>query len=138
MNHIIIAHYNASYGCGQCLKQVFISSLALHTHKKVCLGFPSKKASGVLDGKPKSGGGDSSHWGSSKANPKEDGKGTAANSQGLSTPSASQTSRRSSRWGTSRHQKSKKDGGGRQKKAADASPVQKRGGHKAHKDEDRH
>ena len=44
LNHIIIAHYNVSYGCGQCLKQVFVSSLVLHTHKKVCLGFPSKKA----------------------------------------------------------------------------------------------
>ena len=36
LNHIIIMHYNASYGCGKCLKQAFISSLALHTHKKVC------------------------------------------------------------------------------------------------------
>ena len=24
LNHIIIAHYNASYGCGQCLKQAFV------------------------------------------------------------------------------------------------------------------
>ena len=37
LNHIIIAHYNASYGCGKCLKQVFVSSSALHNHKKVCL-----------------------------------------------------------------------------------------------------
>ena len=44
LNHIIIAHYNASYGCGQCLKQAFISSLTLHTHKKVCLRFASAKA----------------------------------------------------------------------------------------------
>ena len=86
LNHIIIAHYNASYSCGQCLKHVFISSLALHTHKKVCLRFPSKKASGVLDGKPKSGGGHSGHGASSKATPKKDGKGTATNSQGSSTP----------------------------------------------------
>ena len=32
LNHIIIVHYNVSYGCGRCLKQAFISSLALHTH----------------------------------------------------------------------------------------------------------
>ena len=38
LNHIIIMHYIASYGCGKCLKQAFVSSLALHTHKKVCLG----------------------------------------------------------------------------------------------------
>ena len=26
LNHIIIAHYNTSYGCGKCLKQAFVSS----------------------------------------------------------------------------------------------------------------
>ena len=50
LNHIIIVHYNASYGCGKCLKQ------ALHNHKKVCLGLTSRKSAGVLDGKPSSGG----------------------------------------------------------------------------------
>ena len=35
LNHIIIAHYNASYGCGKCLNQAFMSSSALHNHKKV-------------------------------------------------------------------------------------------------------
>ena len=54
-------HYNASYGCGKCLKQAFISSLALHNHKKVCLGLASKKSAGVSDGKPSSGRGDSGH-----------------------------------------------------------------------------
>ena len=43
LNHIIIAHYNASYGCGKCLKQAFISSSTLHNHKKVCIGFVAKK-----------------------------------------------------------------------------------------------
>ena len=123
LNHIIIVHYNASYACGQCLKHVFISSLVLHTHKKVCLGFPSKKASGVLDGKPESGGGNSGHGASSKATPKKDGKGTATNSQGSNTPSASQTSPHCSGWGTSHHHKSKKDDGKRWKKAANVSPV---------------
>ena len=59
LNHIIIVHYNTSYGCGQCLKQAFVSSLALHTHKKVCLRFASRKAAGVPDCKPSSGRGDS-------------------------------------------------------------------------------
>ena len=134
LNHIIIVHYNTSYGCGRCLKHAFISSSALHTHKKVFLGFPSKKASGVLDGKPKSGRGNSSHGASSKATPKKDGKGTTANSQDSSAPSASQTSPCHSGWGTSHHHKSKKDDGERWKKAANVSPTQKSRRHKAHKD----
>ena len=138
LNHIIIKHYNTSYGCGQCLKHAFVSSSALHTHKKVCLRFPSKKASGVLDGKPKSGGGNSGHEASSKATPKKDGKGTTANSQGLSAPSASQTSPCHSRRGTSHHHKSKKDDGERWKKAADVSPTRKSRGHKARKDGGHH
>ena len=137
LHHIIITHYNTSYGCGRCLKQAFISSLVLHTHKKVCLGFPSKKATGVPDGKPKSGRGNSSHKGSSKATPKKDGKGTTANSQGSSAPLASQTLPRHSRQGTSHHHKSKKDDGEKQKKAADTSPAQKSAGHKACKDRGR-
>ena len=60
LNHIIIAHYNASYGCGKCLKQAFVSSSALHNHKKVCLGFAKKPATGS-DSKPSScSGGDNS------------------------------------------------------------------------------
>ena len=39
LNHIIIMRYNGSYGCGKCLEQAFVSSSALHNHKKVCLGF---------------------------------------------------------------------------------------------------
>ena len=135
LNHIIIAHYNMSYGCGRCLKQAFVSSLVLHTHKKLCLGFPSKKASGVPGGKPKSGEGNSRYGASSKATPKKDGKGgTAANSQGSSAPSASQTSPCRSGWGTSHHHKPKKDDGERWKKAAGTSPAQKSGGHKTFKD----
>ena len=44
LNHIIIAHYNVSYGCGRCLKQAFISSSVLHIHKKVCLRFACVEA----------------------------------------------------------------------------------------------
>ena len=135
LNNIIIAHYNVSYSCGRCLKQAFISSLALHTHKKVCLRFTSMKAARVLDGKPSSGRGDSSRGGSSKATPKKDGKAAAANSQGLSTPVASQPSPHHSRQGTSHHHKSqKKDAGEKQKKANDVSPAQRSAGHKVCKD----
>ena len=113
LNHIIITHYNTSYGCERCLKQAFVSSLALHTHKKVCLEFASAKAARVLDCKPSSGRGNSGCGGSSKATPKKDGKVAAANSQGLSTPSASQPSPHRSRLGTSHHHKSHKDSGER-------------------------
>ena len=130
LNHIIITHYNASYGCGKCLKQAFVSSSALHTHKKVCLGLASKKSTRVPDGKPSSGGGDSGHRGSSKATPKQDGKAAAANSQGSSAPSASQPS--------PRHNNShKKDSGEKRKKANNASLAQKSARHKACKDSGR-
>ena len=72
LNHIIIAHYNASYGCRKCLKQAFVSSSALHNHKKVCLRLVSRKSTGGSDGKPRSSrGGNSSNRGSSKATPKK-------------------------------------------------------------------
>ena len=135
LNHIIIVHYNASYGCGKCLKQAFISSLALHTHKKVCLRLASRKAAGVPDGKPSSGRGDSSCGGSSKATPKKDGKVAATNSQGLSTPLASQPSPHHSGRGTSHHHKShKKDLGEKRKRANNVSPARRSAGHPACKD----
>ena len=52
INHIIIAHYNASYGCGKCLKQAFVSSSTLHNHKKVCIGFVAKKSVQALTASP--------------------------------------------------------------------------------------
>ena len=135
LNHIIIAHYNASYGCGKCLKQAFVSSLVLHTHKKVCLGLASRKAARVLDGKPSSGGGNSGHRGSSKATPKKDSKVAAANSQGSSAASASQPSPHCRGWGTLHHHKShKKDSGDNWKKAKDASLARGSARHKACKD----
>ena len=63
LNHIIIAHYNASYGCRKCLKQAFVSSSALHNHKKVCLRFDKKPTRGS-DSKPSSGGGGDNSQGS--------------------------------------------------------------------------
>ena len=135
LNHIIIVYYSASYGCRKCLKQAFISSLALHTHKKVCIGLISKKAARVPDGKPSSGGGDSGHRVSSKATPKKDGKVAAANSQGLIAASASQPLPHCSRWRTSHcHKSHKKDSAEKRKKANNASPARKSAGHPAHKD----
>ena len=97
LNHIIIAHYNASYGCGKCLKQAFVSSSALHNHKKVCIGLIPKKSTGGSGGKPSSSGGsDGSHGGPSKATSKKDGKAPTTDSQGSSALPASQTSPRCS------------------------------------------
>ena len=135
LNHIIIVHYNASYRCEKCLKQAFVSSSALHTHKKVYLGLTSRKAAGVLDGKPSSSGGDSGPKGSSKATPKKDSKVAATNSQGSSVASASQPSPCQSGWGTSHHHKShKKDSAEKQKKVNEASLAQRNARHKAHQD----
>ena len=91
-NHIIIAHYNASYGCGKCLKQAFMLSSTLHNHKKVCIGFITKKPAAGSDGKPSSGGGgDGSRGDSTRATPKKkDSKAPAADSQGSSTQPTSQ------------------------------------------------
>ena len=72
LNHIIIVHYNASYGCGKCLKKAFMSSSALHNHKKVCLGFVTKKPAAGSHSKPSSSrGGDGSHSSSTRATPKK-------------------------------------------------------------------
>ena len=135
LNHIIIPYYNASYGCGKCLKQAFVTSSVLHTHKKVCLGLTTRKATGVPDGKPSSGRGDSSHRSSSKATPKKDDKAATANSQGSGTALASQPSPHRSRWGTLHHHKSHKKGSGnKRKKTNDVSPAWQSTRHKAHKD----
>ena len=135
LNHVIIVHYNTSYSCGKCLKQAFVSSSALHTHKKVCLGLTTRKATRVLDGKPSSGRGDSSHRGSSKATPKKNSKAATANSQGSSATPASQPSPCCSRQGTSHHHKShKKDAGKRRIKVGNTSLAWKSARHKARKD----
>ena len=129
LNHIIIAHYNASYGCGKYLMQAFVSSSALHNHKKVCLRLASRKSTRVLDGKP-SDGGDSSHGGSSKATPKK---------VSSSAPPASQPSPHRSRWETSHHHKShKKDLGRKKNKMKDESLAGKSSSHKVHKDSSRY
>ena len=126
LNHIIIAHYNASYGCGKYLRQAFVSSSTLHNQKKVCIGFITKKSVAGSDGKPRSGGGgDSSCGGSTKATPKKNGKAPATDSQGSSAPPASQTSPcRSGREISHCHKKKKKK----------MSPAGKSSNHKACKD----
>ena len=93
LNHIIIIHYNASYGCGKCLKQAFVSSSTLHNHKKMCIRFVTKKPATGFDSKPSSdGGGDGSHGSSTRATPKKkDSKAPITDSQGSSTQPASQT-----------------------------------------------
>ena len=145
LNHIIIAHYNTSYGCRKCLKQAFVSSSALHNHKKVCLGFDKKSAAGS-DSKPSSGsGGNSSQGsGSTRATPKKkDSKALTCNSQGSSTPMASQMTSHCSRHDKSHHSKphkdskSKKDSSG-DKKKKHVSPTRKGSGHKLHKHSSRH
>ena len=82
LNHIIIAHYNASYECGKCLKQAFVSSSTLHNHKKVCIGLIPKKSTRGSGSKPSGGGGNGSCRGSTKATPKKDGKAPATDFQG--------------------------------------------------------
>ena len=92
LNHIIIAHYNTSYGCGKCLKQALVSSSTLHNHKKVCLRFDKKPMTGS-DSKPSSsGGGNNSQCSSStRATPrKHASKVPTTDSQGSSAPMALQ------------------------------------------------
>ena len=141
LNHIIIAHYNASYGCGKCLKQAFMLSSALHNHKKVCLRFDKKSAAGSNSKPSSSSGGDSSQGGSStRATPKKkDSKAPTTDSQGSSTPMALQMTPCHSGCDKShcskphKDLKSKKDSSGDKKKKGHASPARKGYSHKSHK-----
>ena len=128
LNHIIIVHYNASYGCGKCLKLAFMSSSALHNHKKVCLRFDKKPMKGS-DSKSSSGsGGDNSQGsGSMRAMPKKHAsKAPATDSQGSSAHTALQMTQRCSGHDRSHHSKSHKDlSGDKKKKKRHASPTRK-------------
>ena len=147
LNHIIIAHYNASYGCGKCLKNAFMSSFTLHNHKKVCLGFDKKPTTGS-DGKPSScgGGNNSQDSGSTRATPKKHAsKAPATDSQGSSTPTALQMTPCHSGRNKSHCSKSHKDlksnkdsSGDKKKKKGHASPARKGSGHKSHKHSSQH
>ena len=140
LNHIIIAHYNASYRCGKCLKQAFVSSSTLHNHKKVCIRLIPKKSTGVSGSKPSGEGGDGSHVGSTKATPKKDSKAPAADSHGSSAPPASQTSPHHSGHKMSHHHKSHKDSkdSSSKKKKKYMSITRKSSSHKACKDGGHH
>ena len=146
LNHIIIAHYNTSYGCGKYLKQAFVPSSALHNHKKVCLRLNKKPTTGS-GGKPSSGGGGDGNQGggSTRATTKKkDSKAPATDSQGTSTPTASQMTLHCSGCKKShchkphKDSKSKKDSSSNRKKKKDVSPAWKGSGHKAHKDGGQH
>ena len=147
LNHIIIVHYNASYGCGKCLKQAFMLSSALHNHKKLCLGFDKKPTTG-FDSKPSSSGGSNNSQGSSstRAMPKKYAlKAPATDSQGSSTPTASQMTLHHSGHDRSHYSKSHKDSksckdslGDKKKKKGHASPARKGSSHKSHKHSSRH
>ena len=142
LNHIIIAHYNTSYGCGKCLKQEFVSSSALHNHKKVCLRFNKKSMAGSDSKSSSSCGGSSSQGGgSTRATPKKQAsKAPTADSQGSSTPTALQTTPCHSGHDKSHCSKPNKDSksnkdssGDKKKKKGHASPARKGSGHKSHK-----
>ena len=133
-----------SYSCGKCLKQVFVSSSTFHNHKKVYIGFITKKSAAGSDSKPSSrGGGDGSHSKSTRATPnKRDSKAPATDSQGSSTLPASQTSLHHSGQEISHHHKSHKDSkdssGDKMKKKKDVSPTKQDCSHKACKDNGHH
>ena len=141
LNHIIIVHYNASYQCGKCLKQAFVSSSTLHNHKKVCLRFDKKPTTGSK-GKPSSGGGgnNSQDSSSTRATPrKHASKAPATDFQGYSAPTASQMTPCCSRHDKSHHSKSSKDSSGaKKKKKGHASPTRKVFSDKSHKHSSRH
>ena len=141
LNHIIIVHYNTSYGCWKCLKQAFVSSSTLHNHKKVCLRFDKKPMRGS-DSKPSSsvGGDNSQGRGSMRATPKKyASKAPATDSQGSSTPTALQMTLHHSGCDKSHHSKSHKDSKSNKdspddtKKKGRASPTRKGSSHKLHK-----
>ena len=62
MNHIVCGHYNANYGCGKCLNEVFFTGQLLCKHMKTCKGLPkeavdkatAEDTDGIASGKKKS------------------------------------------------------------------------------------
>ena len=115
--------------------------------QKVCLGFNKKSMAGS-DSKSSSGSGDDSSQGSgpTRATPKKkDSKAPTTNSQGSSTPTASQVTPHHSRHDKSHHFKPHKDSksnkdssGDKQKKKEHVSPARKGSSHKSHKHSGRH
>ena len=52
MTHIMCRHYGAVYGCGKCLKEVFLLGQQLKMHLKVCVGFPKGDTPSSSDKEP--------------------------------------------------------------------------------------
>ena len=52
MNYIMGGHYSTAYGCGKCLKEVFLSGQQLTVHLRVCTGFPKGGTPSSSDKKP--------------------------------------------------------------------------------------
>ena len=122
-----------------------MSSSALHNHKRVCLGFITKKPAAGSDSKPSSGReGNGSHSSSTRATPKKkDSKAPGKDSQGSSILPASQTMPHHSGRETSHHHKSHKDskdssGDKKKKKKKEANPARQSSSHKARKDGSHH
>ena len=45
-------HYGVAYGCGKCLKEIFLSGQQLKMHLKVCVGFPKGDTPSSSDKEP--------------------------------------------------------------------------------------
>ena len=143
LNHIIVVHYNASYGCEKCWNQAFVSSSALHNHK-VCLGFNEKSTAGSNSKPSRGSGGNASQGGRSirATSKKKDSKAPTADSQGSSafqmTPCCSRRDR-SPCSKPHKDSKSIKDSSGdKKKKKGHASPARKGSSHKSHKHSGQH
>ena len=52
MSHIIGTHYNVVYGCGKCLKEMFLLGQQLKTHIKVCVNLPKYDTTSSSDQEP--------------------------------------------------------------------------------------
>ena len=52
MNHFVITHYNAAYGCGKCLKVVLLTGQQAKSHLKSCPGFPKDDTASSSDREP--------------------------------------------------------------------------------------
>ena len=52
MNHIMSRHYGTVYGCGKCLKEVFLLGQQLKMHLKACVGFPKGGTPSLSDKEP--------------------------------------------------------------------------------------
>ena len=52
MNHIMARHYRTAYGCGKCLKEVFLFGKQLKAHLRVCAGLPKGNTTSLSDKEP--------------------------------------------------------------------------------------